>query len=194
MIVNVPLGPVPINSEATFVFPSSRCCNCGTTKAIFIQDQNTKVIRYFVFAGTEITFELPLPVCRDCAQSLERRVPTLFHKFMMVAVVTAVVCLILLATLSQNPSRIPFIANNLFTSSVAIALTLVFAFYSLRRPSGTQTSFYQPVRISKLDREFVSGAIKRIGFGFTNPVYLREFSKANAPALKAGLVTATKSS
>jgi hypothetical protein len=61
---------------------------------------------------------------------------------------------------------------------------LVFSFYSRRRPNGKQTSFYQPVRISELNREFVSGSIRKIGFGFTNPAYLREFSQANAQALR----------
>jgi cytochrome bd-type quinol oxidase subunit 1 len=147
-----------------------------------------------MLAGTEITFELPLPVCRDCSKSLERRVPTLFHKFLVVAVVTAAVFLVLIMALSQITSRALFITDHLFFSSVVISVILVFLFYLRRRPNGRQTSFYQPVRISKLDREFVSGAIRKIGFGFTNPVYLREFSQANTQALKAGLVGATKSS
>jgi cytochrome bd-type quinol oxidase subunit 1 len=147
-----------------------------------------------MLAGTEITFELPLPVCRDCSKSLERRVPTLFHKFLVVAVVTAAVFLVLIMALSQLTTRALFITDHLFVSSVVISVILVFLFYFRRRPNGKQTSFYQPVRISKLDREFVSGAIRKIGFGFTNPVYLREFSQANTQALKAGLVSAIKSS
>jgi hypothetical protein len=194
MTINVSLDQVRTNPEATFVFPQSRCCNCGTTSGISTQGQDTRVTRYFMLAGTEITFELPLPVCRDCSESLERRVPTLFHKFLVVAVVTAAVFLILIMALSQNSSRVPFITDNLFVSSVVISVILVFSFYSRRRPNGKQTSFYQPVRISNLDREFVSGSIRKIGFGFTNPVYLREFSQVNAQALRAGLVSATKSS
>jgi hypothetical protein len=193
MTINVSLGQVPINPAATFVFPQLRCCNCGTTSGISTQHQDTKVTRYFMLAGTEITFELPLPVCRDCSATLERRVPTLFHKFLVVAVVTAAVFLALIMALSQYSSRVPFITDNLFVSSVVISLIGVLSFYSLRRPNGKQTSFYQPVRIRKLDREFVSGSIRKIGFGFTNPVYLREFSQANAQALRAGLVSATQS-
>jgi hypothetical protein len=194
MTINVSLGQVRINPEATFVFPQSRCCNCAATSGISTQDQNTKVTRYFLFAGTEITFEFPLPVCRDCSESLERRVPTLFHKFLVVAVITAAVFAILVMALSQISSRVPFITNNMFVSSVVISLILVFSFYSRCRPKGNQTSFYQPVRISNLDREFVSGSIRKIAFGFTNPAYLREFSQVNAQALKAGLVSASKSS
>ena len=194
MTINVSLGQVPINPAATFVFPQSRCCNCGTTSGVSIQSQDTRVTRYFLFAGTEITFELLLPVCRDCADSLERRVPTLFHKLLVVALVTPVVSLGLIMELLQRPSGVPFITDHVFVSSVLISVIVVLLFYALRRPIGKQTSFYQPVRISKLDREFVSGAIRKIGFGFTNPMYLREFSRANAQAVKAGLVSATKSS
>jgi hypothetical protein len=49
--------------------------------------------------------------------------------------------------------------------------------------------------LKKFDREFVSGAIKKIRFGFTNTEYLRDFNKANAQAqaLKAGFISASKS-
>jgi hypothetical protein len=65
--------------------------------------------------------------------------------------------------------------------------------FIIRCGGPAQTSYYQPVRIKKLDREFVSGAIKKIRFGFTNTEYLRDFNKANAQALKAGSISASKS-
>jgi hypothetical protein len=194
MTINVSLGKVQINPEAAFVFPQSRCCNCGTTSGISTQTQDTKVTRYFMLAGTELTFSLPLPVCSGCSKSLVRRVPTLFHKFLVLAAFTAAVFLLLIVALSQISSAVPVLTDHLFISSLGISLVLVFLLYWLRRPTGQQTSYYQPVRIRKLDREFVSGAVKKIGFAFTNPLYLKDFSQANTQALQAGRVSATKSS
>jgi hypothetical protein len=192
MLINIPLGSARINSEAAFVFPQSLCCNCGTTSGIATRQQNTKVTRYFMLAGTELTFELPLPVCVGCAKTLKRRVPTLFHKVLVLCMVIAALFLLLIMALS-GVAKASFIADHLFAVSVILGLLAVVVFYWLRRPSGQQTSFYQPVRIVGLDREFVSGAIRKIQFGFTNPVYLREFSKANTQALRAGFVSATRS-
>ena len=193
-IHSLSLGEVQINPDAKFVFPQSRCCNCGTTSNISTENQNTKVTRYFMFAGTEITFDFSLPVCPDCSISLRRRVPTLFHKFLVVAAVTAAVFLLFVTVLAQVTSKVPFIAYNTFPSSLVISTILVFVFYALRRPRGNQTSVYQPVRISKLDQEFVSGDIKTIGFAFTNAMYLHDFVQANSQAVRAGLVCAIKAS
>jgi hypothetical protein len=65
-------------------------------------------------------------------------------------------------------------------------------FYSLRRPKGSQTSFYQPVRLGKLQRTFVTGQIQSIGFSVTNDAYLRELESVNVGAIPGGYVSAER--
>jgi hypothetical protein len=191
MVVSVNLGQVQMHPGARFAFPQSRCCNCGSTSGVSTHNQNTKVTRYFGFAGTELTFEFPLPACSRCASSLSRRPATLFHRFLVLAMVTALVFLLLIsALLDMNAQPTGVLSNHLFLTSFVVSLILVSVFYWFRRPSGKQTSFYQPVRIMALDREFVSGGIKRVELGFTQPIYLRDFTQANAEAIKAGFVRA----
>src|ERR1700733_587703 len=77
-------------------------------------------------------------------------------------------------------------------SKIGLCWVLVFAATSVRfglhLASLPRLKWNQPVvavvtgvvmlLLKKLDREFVSGAIKKIRFGFTNTEYLRDFSKA----------------
>lgn len=194
MVISVNLGEVQTHPGARFTFPQSRCCNCGATGGVSTRNQNTRVTRYFGLAGTELTFEFALPACSGCASSLSRRPPTLFHRFLVLGMVTAAVFLVLIMVfLARNSQSAGFLSEHLFLSSLVLSIILVSVFYWFRRPSGKQTSFYQPVGINALDREFVSGGIKRIELGFTQPAYMRDFTQANAQAIKGGFVRARAS-
>ena len=59
--------------------------------------------------------------------------------------------------------------------------------YALRRPTGQQTSFEQPVRLRKVKQRF-TGEVTGYTLAFTQPDYAREFTAANQPAVEAGAV------
>ena len=50
-------------------------------------------------------------------------------------------------------------------------------------PATGQSSYFQPVRIPQLKREFLSGAVTAIGFSFTNREYAAAFSQLNREAI-----------
>jgi hypothetical protein len=54
----------------------------------------------------------------------------------------------------------------------------------LHRPSAPQTSYYQPVSVSTLNDS--PEGIATIGFGFSNPLYAKEFARANKEEFDKG--------
>lgn len=186
------LGPVSFAPEVAVVFPATRCCNCGATGKLSIREQDTKKTNYLLFAGTELTFKLPLPVCKRCRKSLRRRVPTLLHKFLLLFVVAFVLFLLAVTVGANVLQRVPAISNHLFPFCLLSAFVLLWAFYAARRPRGNQTSYYQPVRLGKLKRGFVSGDIQGVGLRFTNLTYLRDFQQLNKAVIQSGHVLAER--
>jgi len=63
-----------------------------------------------------------------------------------------------------------------------LSCVLVFGFYSLRRPTDRQTSYYQPVRLKKVKQKF-SGEIVGYIFAFKNSEYASTFIDANKEAI-----------
>jgi len=63
-----------------------------------------------------------------------------------------------------------------------LSCALVFGFYSLRKPTDGQTSYYQPVRLKKVKQKF-SGEIVGYIFAFTNSEYASTFIAANKEAI-----------
>lgn len=51
------------------------------------------------------------------------------------------------------------------------------------KPKGEQTIYFQPVRIGKLKRKFVSGTVTGIRLAFTNREYARAFVRENQNAI-----------
>jgi len=188
--MEIPLGPVTFAPEAGVAFPNMRCCNCGTAAGLSVKEQDTKKTNYFLLAGTELTFRLPLPVCGLCEKSLKRRAPTIVHKLLLLFLVAFTLFFLIAMSSPDFLLRFQVISNNLFYFCLGAAFLLLWGFYALRRPSGTQTSFYQPVRLGTIKRAFMSGKIEAIGFRFTNADYMRDFMRANASGVQSGHVLA----
>jgi len=91
----------------------------------------------------------------------------------------------LVAVLFQQAMDQAFLGGYDFWVALGVATALAAAFYSTRRPRGTQTSYYQPVRIRKLRQQFLSGEVTGIVLGFTSGPYLQRFRDAN-PTLLVG--------
>jgi hypothetical protein len=138
-----------------------------------------------IVRGTILTFKLPLPVCNHCEDSLLRRPATNINKLFLLFVI-AIALLLVAVTVGADAflnTRFHLISNHLFPSCLVVAALLLKIFYSLRRPVGHQTSYYQPVRIGKCESEYSRGQIQQIGFLFTNPAYRHDFLVANKEAI-----------
>jgi hypothetical protein len=72
-----------------------------------------------------------------------------------------------------------------YTCVVAAAIGVIL-WYTLRRPRDSQTSFYQPVRLLRVNREFLSGKQIAITFGFTSATFADEVLALNSETKKLG--------
>jgi hypothetical protein len=179
-------APLRVAYGVDFVFPEEMCCNCGATQDVAKLDQDTRVTRYMVFGGTEITMKLQVPVCPRCVKTVERRPVTLLHAFLVLLLAYFLsLGALLVAGLALDSEPLldwtPWL-------SLGIAAILVAIWYGRGKSEPGQTSFYQPVRILKLRQEFVSGTVTGICFGFTNLAYSRKFVQRNHVAIQRGLV------
>jgi hypothetical protein len=172
-MIEIPLGKVALGPGVDFLFPSSNCCNCGTRKNVSVIEQDTRRTTYLGGGGTEITFQLPLPFCPACAPSAKRRPKSPFHRALIFLLVFGAVFLglIVLGDVAYGKHVLPLSLFGAVLVSVGLWL--------LGQPRGRQTSYYQPVRIRKLQREFVSGRVIGIRFFFSNKNYAKLFSSYN---------------
>lgn len=179
--------PLRIVDELSLVFPTSRCCNCGTGDSIRILEQDTRVTRYLFGGGSEIAFKFAIPLCCACEPSAKRRPPGLFGRLLVLLLAFAISAAILVG-IGDFVLHSTFIATYLFLLATLAGVIFTVCFYALRRPSVLQTSFYQPVRVTKLGQEFVSGVVNKIKFAFTNRAYASEFGRLNQTAIGKGFV------
>ena len=180
--MHIPLGTLKFREGVEFQFPSHLCCNCGSTVDLKVLSQDTRSTTYLVAGGTETTFQLPLPFCSRCAASAKRRPKNIVHRFLLFALAWVLwfAGLILLGELGILP---PSLAGRLSFISGVLAVSTTAAVVFLARPAAGQTSYFQPVRIPQLKREFLSGAVTAIGFSFTNREYAAAFSQLNKDAI-----------
>lgn len=178
--------PLRVGYGVEFTFPEEMCCNCGATQDIVKLEQDTRVTRYMVFGGSEITLKLPLPVCPRCVSTMERRPVTVLHVFLILLLAYFLSLGALLITGLAMDSE-PLLDWTPWLS-LGIAAICVALRYGRRKPEPGQTSFYQPVRILKVRQEFVSGTVIGISFGFTNLAYSRTFVQRNHVAIQRGLI------
>jgi hypothetical protein len=190
-MTEIPLGLVKFNDNVEFSFPNNLCSNCGKNHSLKIVEQDTRQTTYLFGGGTEITFKLLLPFCENCIPSSKRRPKNLFHRALglLVSFGVAALALIIVGDLVLNN---PAFATYLVEISLFFAACVTAAWIALSKPKGPQTSYFQPVRIPKLKREFVSGIITAIGFSFTNSDYARAFSSANRISIEKKVLSVTK--
>lgn len=185
-MINVPLGQLKFADGLEFSFPTSMCCNCGTTSGLSVLRQDTRQTTYLGVGGTEITFQLPLPFCTTCARSAKRRVKSLIDRLLMFALMFGATFLGLI--ILGEVYSLPQLSEYLITLSAVVATALTVTLVLVARPKGNQTSYYQPVRISKLKREFISGKVVGIRFRFSNNDYAQLFSSHNQEPIRSKLV------
>lgn len=187
-MLGIPLGNLKFSDDVKFVFPDQPCCNCGSKSALRIVEQDTRLTTYMLGGGTEQTFRLPLPFCPDCIHSARRRPKNLAHRVLgfLVSFGVAALSLIVIGDLVLHS---PALAQYIVPLSLGLATATTLAWIAKTKPKGKQTSYFQPVRIPSLKREFVSGIVTSIGFAFTNIDYARAFAGANLRAIANKAVT-----
>jgi hypothetical protein len=186
MIIPLPSRPVTFAEGVTYNFPAEGCCNCGTASGVKIVAQDTRLTKYWLSGGSEVTFKLPLPFCDRCAKTARRRRPNLMQYFL--------VSLFGWGAAMGVGFGVAVGTDNLWVYdhapllSLVVGVAAVAVFYSLRRAESGQSSYYQPVRIEALKRSFGSGAVQKITFFLANSQYAQSFRSLNHDAVTRGLV------
>lgn len=175
---------------ATFEFPTDMCCNCATRDTLVPVLQDTRLARYMGMGGVEYRLDIYLPFCNGCAPTAKRRAPTLLHRVLVFGLILPAVLLGTSVVFVYTGAA--WLMENAVLVAVGIALGLTVAFYVSQRPSGAQSSVYQPVRILKLRQRFFTGEIFCVRFGFTNHAYADRFTSVNHGAVSVGRVEVVK--
>lgn len=181
-----------MNETTPLSFPAVFCCNCGDTNCA-PEIQDTRITRFYGFGGDETVFQLPIPVCAACVRTTRRR-PSGWFARLLVWVVAGIAMWLALVLLARSVALPVWVAEHLLLIAAGVSLVLVILFYRLRRPTPPQTSYYQPVRIRKVNLRFddASGQVKFLKVAFTNHEYLNVFNTANRAAIEAKTLAAVK--
>jgi predicted membrane channel-forming protein YqfA (hemolysin III family) len=173
-------------------FPPAFCCNCGDTNCE-AEVQDTRLTRFHDVNGTELAFQLAIPVCAACVKTTKRQPPGWYARVLVWVLMTCVVFLLLLL-LARAVELPAWAAQNLLAISAGLALVMAILFYRWRRPTAPQTSFYQPVRIKGARLHFRDGEVHvlMLKLAFTNHEYFNVFSTANRDLIESRRVVVNK--
>ena len=174
-----------IKSDVKFNVPTDLCCNCGSTAGLTPVATRLKKTRYMVLAGTEITVTLNFPYCPDCVATAKRSPVGIASKLLM-AILLFLIALTVWAFASPSITQAVPISMVLPALTV-LSLGVVFGIYSLLKPKGNQTSYYQPVRLKKVRQKF-TGGITGYVLAFTNNAYERKFVSVNQEAIARDMI------
>jgi hypothetical protein len=183
---------VELASSVTMEFPLECCANCGSRGSVRVVDTEVRRTLFLLGGGSETTLRLPVPYCPTCEVTAARTPNGPLAKLLLSLLLSMALMLVLsIAAATTGRALIPVEdPGTFYLTLLVVSVGLVFAGYRLRRPRGTQTSWYQPVRLRKLRQRFVDGTITGIVIGFTCPAYLRCFAAANAEGIARGTVSA----
>ena len=162
--------------------PADSCCNCGSTDKVKMTDTDLRRMPAMGLAGAEIKIVLPFPYCKECVPSAKRRRPGALGILAINSLITAVLamCWIFYGPLVSEETMIYVVCP----ASFLLSLILVFGFYGMRRPSGSQTSYYQPVKLKNTGHKWPAD-ITGLELAFTNKPYANSFTNANKDAVSS---------
>ena len=177
LVVNVPLTPT-----ITLVTPVETCCNCGSVADVALEQTDLRRIPLFGVGGSEIIVKLPIPYCPLCKASASRRHPGLVG-------VLAVSALLALSVGTCWLFWGPQVSEEIAVSVVAptsflLSLAGVLSYFHRRKPVGTQTSFYQPIRLKHTGHKWPA-KLDSLDLEFSNREYAAQFSSVNQTAISA---------
>lgn len=189
-MIEVPLGELGSKMSSSLLFPTGQCCNCSSVQDVEVADQDTKVTTYLFGGGSEVSFQLPLPFCADCLVSSTRRPKSIFHRVLIFLVLFGLSAIFVIV-LGEFGISSPLVASNFVAVSTSVAVLVSVALFLAQRPKGAQSSYFQPVRITKLKREFVSGDMTGISLRATNSTYRHSLIRENVQGIRAGEIKIT---
>lgn len=169
-----------IKSDVKFTIPADLCCNCGSTTGLAAVPTKLRKTRYMVLAGTEITVTMNFPYCPDCVRSAKRSPVGVASKLLMAVLLFVVALTVWAFSTASITQAVPI--GMVLPLLAVLSFGIVFGIYSLRKPKGSQTSYYQPVRLKKVRQKF-TGGITGYVLAFTNTAYERAFVAANQEAI-----------
>jgi hypothetical protein len=174
-----------VSSDVKFNVPTDLCCNCGSAAGLTPVATRLKKTRYMVLAGTEITVTFNFPYCPDCVKTAKRSPVGIASKLLM-AVLLFVVALTVWSFSSPSITQaVPM--GMVLPALTVLSLGVVFGIYSLRKPKGRQTSYYQPIRLKKIRQKF-TGGITGYVLAFTNNAYEQKFVSVNQEAIAKNMI------
>jgi len=174
-----------IKSDVKFDVPADLCCNCGSTTGLAPVPTRLKKTRYLVLAGTEITVTINFPYCPVCVKTAKRGPVGIASKLLMAILLFLVALTVWSFSSSSITQAVP--TSMVLPILSVLSLGVVFGFYSLFKPKGNQTSYYQPVRLKKVRQKF-TGGITGYVLAFTNKAYERKFLSVNQEAIAKKMI------
>ncbi len=171
---------VNVDEELTLRVPQFFCCNCGDAQELravtTVLDARDRVL----LRGFHLALELPY--CPQCVNTAMRR-PVGTIKKIVVAGVSAVS----LGLVAMVTPLAGVLSGFAFLLTAAVVFAAVFGAYALQKPRGNQTSYHQPVRLTRVQRQR-NGKVIALALLFSHERYARSFASDNASALSSGTV------
>jgi len=169
------------NADGAVALPDDICCNCSSSDRVRPVESDLKLTRFLGLGGSEYTFTWALPLCPGCEPTARRTPIGKLHIAMVIGLVSVV--LFMASTLIQGMLEMNVLGGYDFQAALVLAIVGVGGFYVARKPSGAQTSWYQPIRIRKLRQSFTSGEVTGMVLGFTSTPYARQFRQVNSGSI-----------
>ncbi|NRR33974.1 hypothetical protein HSX11_27745 [Oxalobacteraceae bacterium] len=184
MIINL-----PIKSDVPVVAPGDSCCNCDSTASVTSQLTDLRRMPLWGLAGAEIKVKLPFPYCELCAATANRRRPTALG----VIAVSLLLALVLgMCWLFAGPQLSEELTEYIVAPFLLIfCFAAVIGFYALKKPSGEQTSYYQPIKLKNTGHKWPAD-ITGLELAFTNARYADKFSMVNLATIAAKKIKVSK--
>ena len=164
------LHRVAVPTGSALAIPPDRCCNCGGTDCVAPEAVTLRRTIYIVIGGFEQRLKVALPACASCKRTMYRPAPGLPTRVFYAGITSFLGLLGLMALLMKLDVKPSLGLGGIWAICAAVSLMVTGAYYATRRPRGSQTSYYQPVRL--LGGFSVKQADKRRSYtvvGFTHP-------------------------
>jgi len=171
------------SAELSLTTPPEFCCNCGARGELELVETPLKKVRYFFIFGTELTLTEFFPYCAKCVKTAARVRQCWMAKALTVCLVSAAVFLALVISAESLPKTL---SENLFRSSVVIAVLLTAAYFYLQEWGRRGRTYYLPV--SLVDARVDGGQLEKLRLKFYNAKYAAIVKKANPELIRSRIL------
>jgi hypothetical protein len=163
--------------------PLDCCCNCGDDGDVALVETPLRQTRFFLVFGTELTLEEEFPYCPACRRSAARARPGALGKLLMAALATAVLFFVVVMAEAVLPRGM---RESPFRFSLGLGVVATYTYFAFRTAQATPRRYYQPVRL--VEAQLAGGGLQRVRLEFANAAYGRQFARANADRVAAGVL------